>query len=70
MLGSVTSDCFESSVVPAQRNVEPDDTLASLDEVKVLLRNASLAGGFRIEELDLLKETGLTVLVNARTKLS
>jgi len=49
MLGSVTSDCFQFAVVPAQRNVEPDNTLAGLDEVEVLLRDASLARGFRVE---------------------
>ena len=65
----VTSHSLKVSVVSAERDVEPDDGLASLDEVEVLLINASHNGSLVVEELDLLKETRLEVLVELRSKL-
>jgi len=69
VVGSVTSHSLKVSVVSAERDVEPDDGLASLDEVEVLLINASHNGSLVVEELDLLKETRLEVLVELRSKL-
>ena len=64
----VTRDGLESTVVSAQWDVESHDSLASLDEVQVLLLDAGLSGGFVVEELDLLEETGLVVLIELRAE--
>ena len=66
----VTRDSLESTVVSAQWDVESHDSLASLDEVQVLLLDAGLSGGFVVEELDLLEETGLVVLIELGAELS
>lgn len=63
MLRSVTSDRLKFSRVPSQRDVEPDHAVACFDEVKVLLRDASLTRSFGVKELDLLKEARFTVLI-------
>ena len=65
----VASDGLERAVVAAQRDVEPDDVLAGLDEVEVLLVNASHVGRLAVEELDLLEETRLVVLVELGSEL-
>lgn len=59
----VAGDGLEVTVVSAEGDVESDDGLAGLDQVKVLGFNASLVSGFVVEELDLLEETRLLVLV-------
>ena len=64
----VTRDSLEGTVVSAQWDVESHDSLASLDEVQVLLLDAGLSGGFVVEELDLLEETGLVVLIELRAE--
>jgi hypothetical protein len=63
----IASDSLETSVVASKRNVEPDNTLACLDEVKILLGNAGLGGSLSVEKLDLLEETGLTMLIETGT---
>ena len=63
----VTRDGLEFAVVSAERDVEPDDSLASPDEVEVLLIDASFRSGLVVEELDLLQETGLLVFVQSGT---
>jgi len=59
----VTSDGLETTVVSTERDVESDDGLTGLDEVEVLLADASGSSGILIEKFDLLKETGLVVLI-------
>ena len=65
----VTRDSLEGTVVSAQWDVESHDSLASLDEVQVLLLDAGLSGGFVVEELDLLEETRLVVLIELGAEL-
>jgi len=69
VLGSVASDGLKVSVVSTEGDVEPDDSLASLDHVEVLLLKASHLGGLVVEKLDLLEETGLLVGVDLRSEL-
>ena len=69
VLGSVAGDGLEVTVVSSEGNVESHDSLASLDEVEVLLVDAGLLSGFVVEELDLLEETRLTVLVSLGAEL-
>ena len=64
----VTRDSLKSAVVSAQWDVESHDSLASLDEVQVLLLDASLGGSFVVKELDLLKETRLVVSIELGAK--
>jgi hypothetical protein len=65
VLGSVAGDSLELAVVSAERDVEPDDGLAGLNEVKIFWVDASFGGGGIEEELDLFKETRFTVNVEA-----
>ena len=65
----VTRDSLKSTVVSTQWNVESHDSLAGLDEVQVLLLDASLGGSFVVKELDLLKETRLVVGIELGAKL-
>ena len=65
----VTRDGLKGSIVSAEWDVESHDGLAGLDKVEVLLFDASLAGGFVVEELDLLEETGFVVLVELGAEL-
>ena len=65
----VAGDGLEVTVVSAEGDVESDDGLAGLDEVEVLLIDASLVGGVVVEELDLLKETRLTMIIELRAEL-
>ena len=69
VLSSVASDGLESAVVATERDVEPDDGLAGLDEVEVLLIDASHVGGFVVEKLDLLEETRLLISVHLWSEL-
>ena len=66
----VAGDGLESAVVSAERDVEPNNGLASLDKVEVFLIDAGLGGGVVEEEFDLLEETGLVVLVELGAELS
>jgi len=63
VLSSIASDSLETAVVASEGNVEPNNTLACLDEVKVLLGDAGLLGSLSVEKLDLLEETGLSMLI-------
>ena len=65
----VARDGLERTVVSTQWDVESHDSLASLDQVKVLLVNSRLSGGLVVDELDLLEETGLVVLVELGTEI-
>lgn len=56
---------FQLAVVSTEWDVESDDSLACLDEVEPLWVNAGLAGTRVVEHLDLLKETGFTVLIDS-----
>lgn len=63
MLGSVTSNSLKGSIVSSERDVESDDSLASLDKLKVLWVDTSLLSSGVVEKFDLLEETWLVVLV-------
>ena len=65
----VAGDGLEGTVVAAEGDVETNNSLASLDEVEVLLIDASLGSGVLIEELDLLEETWLVVLIELGAEL-
>ena len=69
MLSSVAGNGLKGAVVSAEGDVESDDGLASLDQVKVLLINASFSSGFVEEELDLFEETGFTVFIELGSEL-
>jgi len=59
----VASDGLNGAIVTAKRNVESNDSVASLDQVQILLRNISLGGCAVKEELDLLEESGFLEVV-------
>jgi hypothetical protein len=59
----VAGDGVHGSVVSLERDVESNDTVASLDKSQVVFRDASLLCGSFIEHLDLLQESRLLVLV-------
>jgi hypothetical protein len=59
----VASDGLDGTVVASQGDVESNDSVASLDQVEVLLWNVSFGSSAIEEELDLLEETGLLELV-------
>jgi hypothetical protein len=61
----VAGDNFESAIVSSQWNVESDNRLASLDQVKPLLVDSGLGSAGFEEKLDLLEETGLAVGVKS-----
>jgi len=67
MLGSIASDSLETAIIATKGNVEPDNTLACLDQIKILLRDSGLARRLSVEKLDLLEETRLTMLVKTGT---
>ena len=69
MLRSVAGDCFKGAIVSAKWDVESYDGLASLDQVKILLINSSFAGSLVEEKLDLLEETGFTVIIEFGSEL-
>jgi hypothetical protein len=59
----VASDGLDGTVIASQGDVESNDSVASLDQVEVLLWNVSFGSSAIEEELDLLEETGLLELV-------
>ena len=59
----VASDGLNGAVVTTKRNVESNDSVASLDQVQILLRNISLGGCAVKKELDLLEESGFLEVV-------
>jgi len=63
VLSSVAGDSLKSSIVTTERDVESNDGLAGLNQVKVLLGDTGLGGGTVVEHFDLLEETGFTVIV-------
>jgi hypothetical protein len=65
----VACDRVDAAVVPAEWNVESNDSVAGLDELEVLLRNASLGSCAVEEELHLLKEPRLLVCVELRPEV-
>ena len=65
----VAGDRLQGAVVSTQGNVESNDGLASLDQVKILLVNACELGSLIVEELDLLQETWLLICIKLRAKL-
>lgn len=65
----VASDGLNSAVVTTEGDVESNDSVASLDEVQVLLGDVSLGGCAVEEELDLLEEAGLLELVELGTEV-
>ncbi len=65
----VASDGLNGAVVTTKRNVESNDSVASLDQVQILLRNISLGGCTVKEELDLLEESGFLEVVKLWTEV-
>jgi len=63
VLSSVAGHNIERAIVSAEGDVEADDRLASLDKVEVLVGDTGLGGGSSVEKLNLLEETGFTVLI-------
>lgn len=59
----VASDGVNGAIVTTKGNIESNDSVASLDEVQILLRNISLGGCAVKEELDLLEESWFLELV-------
>ena len=59
----VAGDGVHGSVVSLEGDVESNDTVASLDESQVVLRDASLSCSSLVEHLDLFQESWLLVLV-------
>lgn len=66
----VASDGVDAAVVSTERDVESNDSVAGLDELEVLLRNASLGSSAVEEELHLLEEPRLLVGVELRTEVA
>jgi hypothetical protein len=58
MLGTVTSDVFNCTIVTTNGDGESDDVIAGTDKFKIVLADTSLGCGSVEEEFDLLKETG------------
>ena len=65
----VACDGVDAAVVPAEWDVESNDSVAGLDEREVLLRDAGLGSSAVEEELDLLKEPWFLVVVELRTEV-
>jgi hypothetical protein len=61
----VAGDGLKATVVSTEWDVEPDDSLARGNEVEVFGGDTSLGSSGVVEEFDLLKETGLVVLVES-----
>jgi hypothetical protein len=53
----VASNGLNGAIVTTERDVESNDSVASLDEVEILLRNISLRGCAVKEELNLFEES-------------
>ena len=64
----VAGDLLKRAVVSAQRDVEPNHGLAGIDQIEVLLLDASQPGCFIVEEFDLLEETRFVVFVELWAK--
>ena len=65
VLSSVASDGLELAVVSAERDVESNNGLAGLNQVKIFWVDASLESSRVVEEFDLFEETGLAVHIEA-----
>ena len=65
----VASDGLKGAVISAERDVESNDGLASLDKVEVLLIDAGQIGGLVVEQLDLLEETRFLIGIELRAEL-
>lgn len=65
----VASDGLDVAIVTTKGNVESNDSVASLNEVQVLLRDVSLGGSAVEEELDLLEEAGFLELIKLGTEV-
>jgi len=65
VLGSIAGDGFKLAVVSAKRDVESDNGLAGLNEVKIFWVDSCLGRSGFEEKFDLFEETRLTVGVEA-----
>jgi hypothetical protein len=59
----VAGDSLDFAVVSSERNVEPDDSVASLNEVQILSRNVGQLGSSVEEELHLFQKPRLLEFV-------
>jgi hypothetical protein len=56
----VASDCFHTTIVFDERDVEPNNSVTSFDQVKIVMRNSGLGCCSVEEELHLFQESGFT----------
>jgi hypothetical protein len=68
-LGSVAANNFESSVVSAQGDVEPDKRLTSFNQIEVLVVDTGVICSVIEEELHLFQETGLIIRIELGSEL-
>ena len=68
VLGTVGSDGLDLSIVSADGESESDNRVTRANEFKPVIRNSSGSGSLVEELLDILKETGLFLLVFYLTK--
>ena len=64
----VTSDSLEATIISTQGDIETNNGLAGLDEIKIFLGNTCFLRCSSVKKFDLLEETGLTVFVEFRAK--
>jgi hypothetical protein len=65
----VACDRVDATVVPAEGDVESNDSVAGLDELQVLMGDTGLGSCAVVEELDLLEEPRLLVRVELRSEV-
>jgi len=65
----IASNSLNGAIVTAERNIESNDSVASLDQVEIFLRNISLLCSAVEEELDLLEEAGLLESIELGTEV-
>ena len=65
----VARHSLEPAIISAEGNVEPNDGLASLDQIEVLLLDSGHVRGLIVEKFDLLEEARLKVLIEFRAEL-
>mmetsp|Transcript_2991 Transcript_2991/g.4622 ORF Transcript_2991/g.4622 Transcript_2991/m.4622 type:complete len:308 (-) Transcript_2991:66-989(-) len=64
VLSSVAGDGLKLSVISNEGDVEPDNRVASFDQLVHVLGDGGVSGGTLQEELDLLQESGLSHMIH------
>ena len=65
----VAANNFESSVVSAQGDIEPDKRLTSFNQIEVLVVDTGVICSIIEEELHLFQETGLIIRIELGSEL-